>query len=419
MKLLCIFLFQIIKNFFKPMSDKPFRISGTGCSLVDYLYKPVDFSGKIFKEYLSAKPGDGGLSPGRLVFTGELEKFAGKTYPEIRHALTVGMDPVAVNIGGPSIVSLIHAAQLCGQTAGVYFYGCSGNDDAGAFIRQKLSTTPLNTGFYKTTDSHTPFTDVLSDPNYDSGHGERVFINNIGAAWDFFSEDLDEDFYNSQITVFGGTALVPNIHADLRNLLMKARDCGSLTIVNTVFDFISEKRNPAEPWPLGDSNDTYRHIDLLIADREEALRHSGGGTPEEALEFFRQNGVGAVIITQGPNPVNYYADNKYFGNLEPESLPASHKVIDELAKNPALAGDTTGCGDNFTGGVIASIAGQMIDAPERRVDLKAAIALGVSSGGFACFFHGGTFYEKFPGEKLQLVNKYYDAYLIQNDIHVR
>lgn len=398
------------------MAGRPLRISGTGCSLVDYLYKPVDFSGNRFKEYLSAKPGDGGLSPGRLVFTGELENFAGRAYPEIRHDLTEGMDPVAINIGGPSIVSLIHAAQLCGQSAGVYFYGCSGNDDSGLFIRQKLSTTPLNTGFYKTVDSHTPFTDVLSDPHYDSGHGERVFINNIGAAWDLFSEDLDEEFFNSQITVFGGTALVPNIHNDLKNLLIKAREHGSLTIVNTVFDFLSEKRNPGDPWPLGESVETYRHIDLLIADREEALRHSGGRTPEEAIQFFRHSGVGATIITHGPHPIHYYADHEYFVNLEPGSLPASQKVIEEIAKNPALAGDTTGCGDNFTGGVIASVAGQMIDAPGRPVDLKAAIALGVASGGFACFYHGGTFYEKFPGEKVQLVSKYYDAYLKQTEI---
>jgi sugar/nucleoside kinase (ribokinase family) len=395
------------------MADKPFRISGTGCSLVDYLYKPVDFSGNRFKEYKSLKPGDGGLSPGRLVFSGELENFAGKAYPEIRHDLTEGMDPVAVNIGGPSVVSLIHAAQLCGKSAGVYFYGCSGNDDAGEFIRQKLSTTPLNTGLYKSVDSHTPFTDVLSDPYYDSGHGERVFINNIGAAWDLFSKDLDEEFFNSQITVFGGTALVPNIHADLKNLLIKARDSGSLTIVNTVFDFLSERRNPQKPWSLGETGETYRHIDLLIADKEEALRHSGGRTPEEAIEFFRHSGVGAVIITHGPHPIHYYADNEHFVKLEPGTLPASQKVIDEIANNPSLAGDTTGCGDNFTGGVIASVAGQMIDAPGRPADLMSAIALGVASGGFACFYHGGTFYEKFPGEKRQLISKYYDAYLKQ------
>jgi sugar/nucleoside kinase (ribokinase family) len=396
-----------------------FRISGTGCSLVDYLYKPIDFSGERFKKYLSAKSGDGGLSPGKLVFTGELENFAGRSYPEIRRDITNGMEPLAVNIGGPSVVSLIHAAQLLGHTTSVYFYGCSGNDDAGFFIRRKLSSTPLNTALYKNVDHHTPFTDVLSDPLHDSGHGERIFINNIGAAWDLYPEDLDDEFFNGQIAVFGGTALVPNIHADLRNLLTKARKNGSLTIVNTVFDFLSERKNPEKPWPLGDSIETYRHINLLIADREEALRHSGRRTTLEAIEFFRQSGVGAAIITHGPHPVQFYAEDEYFVKLEPGSLPASQKVIDEIAGNPALAGDTTGCGDNFAGGVIASVAGQMIKSPGRPIDLVDAIALGVASGGFACFYHGGTFYEKFPGEKLQLVNKYYDAYLKQAGLPIK
>jgi hypothetical protein len=91
---------------------KPFRISGTGCALVDYLYKPVDFSGTDFIRYLSESRGDGGLAPGKLVFTEEFEKFCGEKYTQIRDRITKNMDPVAINIGGPSIVSLIHAAQM-------------------------------------------------------------------------------------------------------------------------------------------------------------------------------------------------------------------------------------------------------------------------------------------------------------------
>jgi sugar/nucleoside kinase (ribokinase family) len=64
---------------------------------------------------------------------------------------------------------------------------------------------------------------VLSDPDYDHGHGERIFINNIGAAWNLYPDDLDDAFFESNMVVFGGTALVPHIHQSLLELLKKAK----------------------------------------------------------------------------------------------------------------------------------------------------------------------------------------------------
>ena len=61
------------------MSKKKIIISGTGCALADYLYTGVKFSSPEFEKYLSKQSGDGGLSPGKLVFTEELEKFSSKS----------------------------------------------------------------------------------------------------------------------------------------------------------------------------------------------------------------------------------------------------------------------------------------------------------------------------------------------------
>ena len=72
--------------------------------------------------------------------------------------------------------------------------------------------------------------------------------------------------------MFGGTALVPQIHDNLTSILKKAKSRSSITIVNTVFDFRNEKSNPGKNWPMGDSDESYLYIDLLIADKEEALR---------------------------------------------------------------------------------------------------------------------------------------------------
>ena len=383
------------------VNDKQFKISGTGCALVDYLYKPVDFNEAEFIKFVSANKGDGGLEPGKLVFKEEFEKFSGINYFQARDIITKGRQPIELNIGGPSIVSLIHAAQLLhGLAAKVDFYACKGNDEGGAFIESKLADTPLVIGKYKTVTQYTPFTDVLSDPDFDHGNGERIFINNIGAAWQLMPSDLNDSFFESDMLVFGGTALVPHIHSALTELLLKAKTNNAITVVNTVYDFLSEKEDPTRPWALGSSVETYKSIDLLISDMEEALRLSGTTHVNDAIMFFKESGVGALIITHGSSNLHYFANNQLFGLIEYTNLPVSDMVKKEIRQYPERVGDTTGCGDNFAGGVIASIAKQQIANPKSRVSLIEAVALGVASGGFACFYNGGTYYEEFPGQKV-------------------
>lgn len=396
---------------------QPFRISGTGCALVDYLYKPVRFNHPDFERYLSKSPGDGGLTPGKLVFTEEFEQFSGQTYLQARSHLTGNREPVAVNIGGPSIVSLIHAAQmLYGVPAEVSFYGGRGKDEAGRYIENRLRETPLKVGNFKTGEKNTPFTDVLSDPDYDGGNGERVFINNIGAAWNFLPEDLDDTFFDSDMVVFGGTAIVPCIHAALGSLLRKAKDHKAITVVNTVYDFLSEKKDPTKPWKLGASDESFRDIDLLIVDMEEGLRLSGTSTAEAAVDFFRKIGAGAVIITHGSKRLHFFANEGLFSGISPATLPVSDKVTLELKQGKGNNGDTTGCGDNLVGGVLAALAQHLIKDPGKPVDMRLALSMGIASGGFACFYHGGTYYEEFPGQKQKIIETYYYSYLEQEGL---
>ena len=178
--------------------------------------------------------------------------------------------------GGPSIVSLINVAQITdSKNCEVRFYGRGGKDEIGEYLISAMRKTPVILKDYKLINNRTPSTVVLSDPSYDNGHGERAFLNSIGAAWDYKPEELDDDFFHSDIVVFGGTALVPQIHDHMTSLLKKAKANGCVTIVNTVFDFRNEKANPTAKWPLGESDESYGYIDLLIADQEEAFRLSG------------------------------------------------------------------------------------------------------------------------------------------------
>ena len=397
------------------MNNKKIIISGAGCALADFLYTDISFNSPGFKKYLSKNPGDGGLSPGKLVFTEELEKFSDCSYPEIKNDLIGNIRSSSFNVGGPSIVSLIHASQLLNKDEfEVRFYGMAGKDKTSQNIFKILRNTPLNIDNYKVTKNRsTPFTDVLSDPDYENGHGERTFINNIGAAWEFDPGHLDTGFFNSEIVCFGGTALVPKLHDDLTNVLKRARKSNCITLVNTVFDFRNEKTHPDKAWPLVKDDISYGLIDILIMDRDEALRISGQLTLDNAAFFFSKTEVSSFIITNGANNIFVWSGGGLFAKQVLIQLPVSKKVTDELKTNSTLKGDTTGCGDNFAGGIIASLAWQLKTKNRGQFNLIETLSWGVASGGFSCFTIGGTYLEKSSGEKFIKVQELQKAYLRQ------
>ena len=434
--------------------NRPVRIHGVGCCLLDRIYGHADFSSPAFRRYHSLRSGDGGLEEGCLTFEEELERFARRPFSAILPELTGGQAPDAENIGGPAIVALIHAAQVAGDGCHVRFYGNRGDDAVGEELRARLEKTPVDLSHYHALKGKsTPSTTVLSDPNADNGHGERTFVNTIGAAWAFRPEDVDDSFYAADICVFGGTALVPSVHAGLQGMLETARRRGCLTFVNTVYDSLSEKKAPGERWLLGGSDAVYPLVDLLVADREEALRLSGTTDIPSAVAFFREKGVGAVVVTAGAAPVHLFsaggrwtptgevADGPAAGVADGtggatgggtafgdgtgaaggvadgpaagvETMPVSRALAEEWKKG-TRRGDSTGCGDNFAGGILASLAMQFA-AGKKVADLREACRLGIVSGGFAGLYYGGTWTEKEPGEKRRLLQPYYDSYLNQS-----
>ena len=180
---------------------------------------------------------------------------------------------------------------------------------------------------------------VFSDPGFDHGRGERCFLNTIGAAGQLLDADLADDFFDADLIVFGGTGLVPPIHDALDHLLARAKAAGAFTVVNTVYDFRNQRRNPDARWPLGSSDDSYRLIDLLIADLEEALRLSGTESLDEAMRFFIDMGVGAVIVTNGSRDVALKIGSARFEPCAQKTLPVSQAIVAELAAHPERKGD--------------------------------------------------------------------------------
>jgi len=390
-------------------------IWGAGCSLIDYLYPSVDFRSAPFLRYGSRADGDGGLSPGKLVFAEELERFAGRSFAGVLEDLVGGAAPGRVNLGGPAMVALVNAAQLLeGAGVRIHFQGARGQDETAHRLLGILSRMPVDTSAYRVFAGATPFTYVFSDPAYSGGRGERMFVNAIGAAWRFEPSSVDERFFAADVALLGGTAIVPPLHRALGSLLGRVRERGGITVVNTVFDFLNEKADPRGRWPLGETDGTFRLIDLLVADREEAMRTAGAGSVPDAVRFFREKGVGAVVVTQGADSVCLWSGGAVFGRLPVETLPVCEAIDRELEAHPELRGDTTGCGDNFVGGLLASLAQQLAGGARRgAVDLIEACAWAVTSGGFACFTIGGTYLESAPGEKRSRILPHYREYLRQ------
>ncbi|MEI7675452.1 MAG: carbohydrate kinase family protein, partial [Bacteroidales bacterium] len=339
---------------------KTFKISVAGCGLGDFVYNNVDFQSPAFQKYQSKISGDGGLDPGKLVFTQELERFTEVSFRHILNDIAGHRSYDTFNVGGPALVSAVNAAQLLyGEAAQVSFYGARGNDEKGDAILGLLQKLPLNLDHYLTLEGETPYTDVLSDPIYLDGKGERIFVNNIGCAERLSPDILDEYFWKSDMIVFGATALVPALHDNLTELLQKAKENGAFTLVHTVYDFPNEKKCPDQPWPLGDTVRSLPLIDLLLMDEEESLRISGATCRENAIQYYKQNGCNAFVITHGANPTYIYSAGKLFSPIETH-VPVCQWIWDEFLQYPERKGDTTGCGDNFTGAVISSIVRQMI-----------------------------------------------------------
>jgi sugar/nucleoside kinase (ribokinase family) len=384
------------------------RIGGVGCSLVDYLYRDVSFGDGVFKEYVSQRPGDGGIIPGGLVFSEDLEAYSGKTFSGIARHLLGGKAPDTINLGGPAIVALVHAAQLLEEEGiEVSFFGAVGDDSGGKQIDSFLEKTPVKVHLETFSRKASPATTVLSDPRGNGGRGERSFINTLGAALSYQPEMIPHAFFRSDIALFGGTALVPAIHDNLGALLRQVKEQGGMSVVGTVYDFRNEQRFPDATWPLA-GEDGWKDVDLLVTDAEEAFRLSGERDIEKAARMFIDLGVGAAIITQGADSLLLWVGkHNSAGFLLPRRslFPVSAWVDRELEAHPEKRGDTTGCGDNFLGGLLSSLAEQLQNRSTSAagIDLEEALAWGAASGGFACFHLGGMYHQKTPGEKRKLL----------------
>ncbi len=384
------------------------RVAGVGCCVLDLLYE-VPPGQDPLRRWLARSPGDGGIIRGGAVLKSALERRFGvpvdawisEVLPEVVPRRT---------LGGVSIVALITAAQLLRDEASVRLHGCLSDDADGQWIARQIGRTPVGLDKLLRRHGRCPTTLCLNERHAD-GTRERSFVAEpcIPEPLALDPTDLDPEFFGADVAVFCCMHWEPKLFARLASVTAACKRAGAVTVMGLAFD-PSRAAHP-DRWPIGDSDEVYRHVDVLAMDRTEALRYSGERELEPALAFFRRSGVGAFAVTDGVEPVLYWSGGSACAAAE-GALPIPAAIDEDKARGVLPTGDSVGCGDNFVGGVIASVAMQRRQG--RRLDLVEAVKLGNLCGGLTSTHAGGPFFESQPGEKRALIERYavrYDAQL--------
>ena len=114
---------------------------------------------------------------------------------------------------------------------------------------------------------------------------------------------------------FGGTALVPDLHDGLSDLLDNPKEKDVLRWSIQCMISATNLTIRESDGHLGQGRNSYTHIDLLIMDREEALHLSGMKDLSQAGKFFMEKGVASFIITNGTEDTWCYSDGSFFRSL--------------------------------------------------------------------------------------------------------
>lgn len=398
------------------MANPAFRLHGAGHGLADLIHADLDFQSPRFSPYRSLRPGDGGLEMGKVIYRDDLVRFAGRPWEDILAELAPAPAPI-FNAGGPALVSLTLASQLLRPSKiPVTYFGLTGDDSPASRLRWLLAQTPLDLSGFRQWPGTTPVTYVFSDPRALGGDGDRFFVHSPGTA--FATPDiLGEAFFQATINLYAGTALLPGIHKVLPELLAKSRRRGAFTVVGAVHDAAADREG--RPWSLG-GEEAWPQVDLMVGNEMEISKYAGKAGMEAAVDALLDRGLSAAVVTRGSDPVYYRSIGGLFGESR-GYVPAHADLAGKARDRVAHPGDTTGAGDNFLGGLLASffrqwLADDIFPKGDLHLDrethhmnplrLRKAVELGTITGGLACLQFGGVHLEKSRGERLGQVREF-------------
>jgi sugar/nucleoside kinase (ribokinase family) len=205
-------------------------------------------------------------------------------------------DHLEHHVGGCAVNTGVDLVRL-GASAAVS--ACVGRDGAGAFVRQRLRESGLDTtGLVETDEAATAYTFVMIGSD-----GRRRYLHHVGANALLTDSHVPADLLaRGRIVHLGGSLLMPAMDGEpTARLLAQAREVGLLTSMDTAFNPHVDSRaliEPCLPW-----------LDIFIPSVEEARAITGQSDVAAMLDWLapwpiRTLGIklgdgGCVIREQG------------------------------------------------------------------------------------------------------------------------
>jgi sugar/nucleoside kinase (ribokinase family) len=250
-----------------------------------------------------------------LVLTGDVEPSFGQTERLV--------DAARLTIGGSGAIVATGASRL-GLRVG--FCGVVGNDPFGRFLRDELERVDVDVGgLVVDPDRPTGVSVVLARPN------DRAILTHAGTIADLRTDLIDparlELARHVHVSSF---FLQKSLAPELPALFGRVRAGGATTSVDPNWD-------PSERWD-GGLRDLLGHTDVFLPNATEASRIAGIDELDDAVLALAER-AGVVVTKDG-------ADGALAAHGE-RLVRAAAPTIDAL--------DTTGAGDAFDAGYLASM----------------------------------------------------------------
>ncbi|MCQ8242155.1 carbohydrate kinase family protein [Rhizosaccharibacter radicis] len=235
------------------------------------------------------------------------------------------IEQIRLTVAGTAGGTVVDCAKLGMNALAV---GAVGEDEKGRFVLSTLKDFNISThAMQRHPGVHTAASILTVRPN-----GDRPVQHVRGASDVFF---LDESDYpavtDARFLHMGGNGLLGRMDGEpTRALLEAAKRAGCITTFDLIF---------ATAPLMAKLEASMQFVDYFVPSIEEATALCGRADPAEAARFFHDLGVGTCVLTMGGEGCFVSQDGRSF------TLPAHDiRVV-----------DTTGCGDAFTGGLIAAL----------------------------------------------------------------
>jgi sugar/nucleoside kinase (ribokinase family) len=235
------------------------------------------------------------------------------------------IDEIRLTVAGTAGGTIVDCAKLGMKALAV---GALGEDEKGHFVRSTLEGFGIDTSaMQRYPGVHTAASILAVRPN-----GERPCLHVRGSSDALLITEAEYPrVLDAAFVHMGGNGLLGKMDGEpTRALLAAARAAGRTTTFDLIFAQASlmEKIKPA-----------MAYVDYFAPSIEEATALCGHENPEDAARFFHDLGVDTCVLTMG-------GEGCFVSNRDTSFRLPAHDI---------QVVDTTGCGDAFTGGLIAAL----------------------------------------------------------------